>query len=63
VFEGAHLEGADFRDAELEGARFTGAWIERARFKGAHHVPQHVSRLLDKSGQVPEGEGMPVSAV
>src|SRR5262252_833256 len=63
VFEGAHLEGADFRDAELEGARFTGAWIERARFKGAHHVPQHVSRLLDKSGQVPAGEGMPVSAV
>ena len=63
VFEGARLEGADFRDAELEGARFTGAWLERARFAGAHHVPQNVSRLLDKNGQVPAGEGMPVLAV
>ena len=63
VFEGAHLEGADFRDAELEGARFTGAWIEGARFKGAHHVPQNVSQLLDKSEQVTAATGMPVPAV
>lgn len=60
VFEGAHLEGADFRQAELEGARFTGAWIERAKFDGAHHVPPNVARLLDQSGQVPAGGGMPV---
>jgi uncharacterized protein YjbI with pentapeptide repeats len=63
VFEGAHLEGADFRDAELEGARFTGAWIERAKFKGAHRVPQNVSQLLDKNGQVPADAEMPVPAV
>lgn len=62
VFEEAHLEGADFREAELEGARFTGAWIERARFGGAHHVPPNVARLLDQSGKVPAGEGMPVQS-
>ena len=60
VFEEAHLEGADFREADLEGARFAGAWIEGARFKGAQNVPENVSRLLDHSGQVPVGEGMPV---
>jgi uncharacterized protein YjbI with pentapeptide repeats len=60
VFEGAHLESADFRQADLKGARFAGAWIERARFGGAQHVPENVAGLLDQSGQVPEGEGMPV---
>jgi uncharacterized protein YjbI with pentapeptide repeats len=63
VFEGAHLEGCDFRQAELEGARFTGAWIERAKFDGAYHVPSNVARLLDQSGEVPAGEGMPVSPI
>jgi hypothetical protein len=63
VFEGARLEGADFRQAALEGARFTGAWLERARFEGAQHVPPNVARLLDQSGQVPPGEGMPVPPV
>jgi uncharacterized protein YjbI with pentapeptide repeats len=60
VFEGARLEGADFREAELEGARFTGAWIERAKFEGAHHVPPNVALLLDQNGHVPTGKGMPV---
>lgn len=60
VFEEAHLEGADFRQADLEGARFAGAWIEGARFKGAQHVPPDVAALLDQSGQIPAGAGMPV---
>jgi hypothetical protein len=63
VFEGARLEGADFREAELEGARFTGAWIERAKFEGAHHVPPNVALLLDQNRQVPTGKGMPVPTV
>jgi len=61
VFEEAHLEGADFREAELEGARFAGAWLEGARFEGAHHVPASVARLLNDSGRVPAGNGMPVA--
>lgn len=63
VFEEAHLEGADFRESDLQGARFAGAWLERARFTGARHVPPCVVRLLDGSGQVPPGHGMPVSSV
>jgi uncharacterized protein YjbI with pentapeptide repeats len=63
VFEEAHLEGADFRQAELKGARFAKAWIEGAKFGGAHHVPPNVARLLDQSGQVRAGEGMPVPLV
>jgi uncharacterized protein YjbI with pentapeptide repeats len=61
VFEGAHLEGADFRQADLKDARFAGAWIEGARFAGAQHLPENVAGLLDQTGQVREGEGMPVS--
>ena len=60
VFEEAHLEGADFRESDLQGARFAGAWLERARFAGALHVPPNVARLLDDSGRVPPGHGMPV---
>ncbi len=61
VFEGAHHEGADFRETALGNARLTGAWIERARFDRAHDVPTNVARLLHQSGQVPEGQGSPVT--
>jgi Pentapeptide repeats (8 copies) len=63
VFEGAHLEGADFRQADLRDARFAGAWIEGARFGGAQDLPTNVAALLDQSGQVRPGEGMPVPPV
>jgi uncharacterized protein YjbI with pentapeptide repeats len=62
VFEGAHLEDADFRQADLKDARFAGAWIEGARFAGARHLPGNVAGILDQSGQVRKGEGMPVPA-
>lgn len=62
VFEGAHLEDADFRQADLKDAKFTGAWIEGARFAGAQHIPGNVAGLLDETGQVPKGEGMPVAS-
>jgi uncharacterized protein YjbI with pentapeptide repeats len=62
VFEGAHLEGADFRQADLKDARFTGAWLEGARFAGAKNLPVNVAGLLDKAGQVGNGKGMPVPA-
>lgn len=60
VFEGAHLEGADFRQADLKDARFAGAWIEGAKFAGAKHLPENLAGLLDESGHIREGEGMPV---
>jgi len=62
-FAGAHLERADFRQADLQGAKFAGAWIKEATFAGVHHLPADVASLLDPSGQVRAGEGMPVRSI